>query len=214
MSKRIHSYQPRVGHGLPHDPIASILGPRPIGWISSRDADGRLNLAPYSFFNIFNYRPPIVAFSSVGEKDSVRNCRVVGEFVYNLATRVLAEQMNLTSAAVASDVDEFSLAGLTPADSKVVSVPRVEESPVALECRVCRVSQLEGADTALIDTWMVLAEVVAVHIDESLLRNGVYDTAAARPILRGGGAADYFEITPQARFAMRRPLIAATPSGA
>lgn len=205
MSKRIHSYQPRVGHGLPHDPIASILGPRPIGWISSRDADGRLNLAPYSFFNIFNYRPPIVAFSSVGEKDSVRNCRVVGEFVYNLATRVLAEQMNLTSAAVASDVDEFSLAGLTPADSKVVSVPRVEESPVALECRVCQVFQLEGADTALIDTWMVLAEVVAVHIDESLLRNGVYDTAAARPILRGGGAADYFEITPQARFAMWRP---------
>jgi len=81
MSKRIHSYQPRVGHFLPHDPIASILGPRPIGWISSRDADGRLNLAPYSFFNIFNYRPPIVAFSSVGEKDSVRNCRAVGEFV-------------------------------------------------------------------------------------------------------------------------------------
>jgi hypothetical protein len=79
MSKRIHSYQPRVVHGLPHDPIASILGPRPIGWISSRDADGRLNLAPYSFFNIFNYRPPIVAFSSVGEKDSVRNCRAVGE---------------------------------------------------------------------------------------------------------------------------------------
>ena len=205
MSKRIHSYQPRVGHGLPHDPIASILGPRPIGWISSRDADGRLNLAPYSFFNIFNYRPPIVAFSSVGEKDSVRNCRAVGEFVYNLATRELAEQMNLTSAAVASDVDEFSLAGLTPAASKVISVPRVKESPVALECRVCQVFQLEGADTALIDTWMVLAEVVAVHIDESLLREGVYDTAAARPILRGGGAADYFEITPQARFAMRRP---------
>src|SRR5438132_1018597 len=205
MSKRIHSYQPRVGHGLPHDPIASILGPRPIGWISSRDADGRLNLAPYSFFNIFNYRPPIVAFSSVGEKDSVRNCRVVGEFVYNLATRELAEQMNLTSAAVASDVDEFSLAGLTPAASKVISVPRVKESPVALECRVCQVFQLEGADTALIDTWMVLAEVVAVHIDESLLRDGIYDTVAARPILRGGGAADYFEITPQARFAMRRP---------
>jgi len=205
MSKRIHSYQPRVGHGLPHDPIASILGPRPIGWISSRDADGRLNLAPYSFFNIFNYRPPIVAFSSVCEKDSVRNCRAVGEFVYNLATRELAEQMNLTSAAVAPDVDEFSLAGLTPAASKVISVPRVNESPVALECRVCEVFQLEGADTALIDTWMVLAEVVAVHIDESLLRDGIYDTAAARPILRGGGAADYFEITPQARFAMRRP---------
>jgi flavin reductase (DIM6/NTAB) family NADH-FMN oxidoreductase RutF len=102
-------------------------------------------------------------------------------------------------------VDEFSLAGLTPAASKVISVPRVKESPVALECRVCQVFQLEGADTALIDTWMVLAEVVAVHIDESLLRDGVYDTAAARPILRGGGAADYFEITPQARFAMRRP---------
>ena len=88
MVKRIHSYEPRSGHGLPHDPIASILGPRPIGWISSRDTGGRLNLAPYSFFNVFNYDPPIVAFSSVGEKDSVRNVRDVGEFVCNLSTRV------------------------------------------------------------------------------------------------------------------------------
>jgi flavin reductase (DIM6/NTAB) family NADH-FMN oxidoreductase RutF len=205
MAKRIHSYEPRSGHGLPHDPIPSILGPRPIGWISSRGIDGRLNLAPYSFFNVFNYEPPIVAFSSVGWKDSVRNVRDLGEFVCNLATRALAERMNVTSAAVPSDVDEFSLAGLTPVDSKVISVPRVAESPVALECRVCQVFQLEGADTALIDTWMVLAEVVAVHIDESLLEDGVYDTAAARPILRGGGPADYFEITPQARFRMRRP---------
>ena len=140
-----------------------------------------------------------------GEKDSVRNVRDFGEFVCNLATRELAERMNATSASVPADVDEFSLAGLTPADSKIVSVPRVAESPVALECRVCQVFQLEGADTALIDTWMVLAEVVAVHIDESLLKEGVYDTAAARPILRGGGPADYFEITPQARFTMRRP---------
>jgi flavin reductase (DIM6/NTAB) family NADH-FMN oxidoreductase RutF len=205
MVKRIHSYEPRSGHGLPHNPIASILGPRPIGWISSRDTDGRLNLAPYSFFNIFNYEPPIVAFSSVGEKDSVRNVRDVGEFVCNLATRELAERMNATSVSVPADVDEFSLSGLTPADSKMVSVPRVAESPVALECRVCQVFQLEGADMALIDTWMVLAEVVAVHIDESLLKEGVYDTAAARPILRGGGPADYFEITPQARFIMHRP---------
>ncbi|KJK01500.1 Asp/Glu/hydantoin racemase [Burkholderiaceae bacterium 26] len=201
----LHSYALRDGHGLPHDPIPSILGPRPIGWISTRDAEGRLNLAPYSFFNIFNYRPPLVAFSSVGKKDSVRNAEATGEFVYNLATRPLAERVNQTSSDVPPGINEFELAGLTPLESIEVSVPRVAESPVALECKVTQVQQLASLDGATLNTWMVFGEVVAVHIDRALLRDGIYDTAAAQPILRGGGPADYFQVLAEGRFRMHRP---------
>jgi flavin reductase (DIM6/NTAB) family NADH-FMN oxidoreductase RutF len=200
-----HSYEVIEGHGLPHDPIPAILGPRPIGWISTCGPDNRRNLAPYSFFNIFNYRPPIVAFSSVGRKDSVTNAASTREFVYNLATRSLAEQVNLTSAQVPPEVDEFGLAGLTPAPCLLVSAPRVAESPVALECRVIQVTQLSSASGTSLDTWMVMGEVVAVHIDRTLLNDGVYDTAKARPILRGGGPADYFEVLDAGKFSMHRP---------
>ncbi len=127
MSKSIHSYQPSLGHGLKHDPFNAIVGPRPIGWISTQSASGKLNLAPYSFFNAFNYVPPIIGFSSVGYKDTVRNIEETGEFVWNLATRPLAEAMNQTSAMVGPDVNEFELAGLTPLPSQVVAVPRVSE---------------------------------------------------------------------------------------
>ncbi|KVL19494.1 flavin reductase family protein [Burkholderia sp. MSMB1826] len=202
---RIHSYRLADGHGLPHDPIPAILGPRPIGWISTSDANDNLNLAPYSFFNIFNYRPPLVAFSSVGKKDSVRNAQALGEFVYNLATRKLADKVNRTSIEAPPHVDEFELAGLTPAPSTVVSVPRVAESPVALECVVTHVQQLSSVDVARLDTWMVIGEVVAVHIDRALLRDGIYDTALAQPILRGGGPADYFEVLAAGKFSMYRP---------
>lgn len=204
-SDSLHSYILRDGHGLPHDPIPAILGPRPIGWISTCDAEGRLNLAPYSFFNIFNYRPPLVAFSSVGKKDSVRNVEATGEFVYNLATRNLAEQINQTSIEAPPGVNEFELADLTPVASIEVAPPRVAESPVALECKVTQVQQLASLDGTTLNTWMVFGEVVAVHIDRALLRDGIYDTAAAQPILRGGGLADYFQVLPEGRFKMYRP---------
>jgi len=201
----IHSYAPREGHGLPHDPFNAIVGPRPIGWIASRSAAGALNLAPYSFFNAFNYVPPIVGFASIGAKDTLRNIEETREFVWNLATRPLAEAMNQTCAAVAADVDEFQLAGLTPLPSDVVAVPRVAESPVTFECRCTQIVQLQGADGATVPTWLVLGEVVRVHIDRTLLVDGVYDTAAGQPILRGGGPADYFGITTEQRFQMHRP---------
>lgn len=204
-STDMHFYEPRLGHGLPHDPFNAIVGPRPIGWISTRGAAGALNLAPYSFFNGFNYTPPIVGFASIGYKDTVRNVQETGEFVWNLVTRPLAEQMNASCAAVPPEVDEFELAGLTPAPSRLVAPPRVAESPVAFECRLTQSFQLQAADGTPIDSWMVLGEVVAVHIDRALLKDGVYDTAAARPILRGGGPADYFEISPELRFRMWRP---------
>ena len=201
----LHSYEPRHGHGLPHDPFNAIVGPRPIGWVATRGAEGGLNLAPYSFFNAFNYTPPIVGFSSTSEKDSLRNARATSEFVWNLVTRPLAEAMNATSAMVAPEVDEFQLAGLTPVASKLVKVPRVGESPVAFECRVTQIIQLQGVDGQPTPAWLTLGEVVAVHIARELLVDGIYDPAAAHPVLRGGGPADYFEITAETRFRMRRP---------
>ncbi|MBH3417794.1 flavin reductase family protein [Pseudomonas putida] len=190
----MYYYEPAKGHGLPHDPFNAIVGPRPIGWISSHDREGRLNLAPYSFFNAFNYIPPIIGFCSVGRKDSLNNIEQTGEFVWNLATRPLAEQMNQSCAPVAAEVSEFELSGLTATPSSIVSVPRVGETPVAFECKVSQIVQLKRADQALVPSWLILGEVVAVHIAEHLLQNGIYDTAAAEPILRGGGPADYFEL--------------------
>ena len=201
----MHVYEPAQGHGLAHDPFNAIVGPRPIGWISSRDAEGRLNLAPYSFFNGFNYRPPIIGFASIGHKDSVRNAEETGEVCWNLATKALAEPMNASSAGVPHEVDEFQLAGLTPEPGRVIGAPRVAESPVSFECRVSQIVQLQAADGRQVKTWLVLGEVVAVHIDRSLIKDGAYDTAAARPILRAGGMDAYAEITPEAMFKMMRP---------
>ncbi len=198
-------YQPALGHGLAHDPFNAIVGPRPIGWIASRSAEGILNLAPYSFFNAFNYPPPIIGFASIGHKDSLSNIEQTGEFVWNLATLPLAEAMNQSCAAVGPEVDEFELAGLTPAPSRLIDVPRVAESPVSFECRKTQIIQLQSAAGDAVNTWLVLGEVVGVHIDRRLLVDGVYQTAAAEPILRGGGPADYFRIEPDALFRMHRP---------
>jgi flavin reductase (DIM6/NTAB) family NADH-FMN oxidoreductase RutF len=198
-------YEPSEGHGLPHNPFNAIIGPRPIGWIATRGADGRFNLAPYSFFNAFAYTPPIIGFASTGSKDTLRNARETGEFVWNLATRVLATQMNQTAAVVAPGISEFDLAGLTPIPATRVAAPRVAESPVAMECKVTQIVQLSDTHGGLMPNWVVFGEVVAVHIARRLLVNGVYDTAAAHPILRAGGPDAYAEISPPVMFKMSRP---------
>jgi flavin reductase (DIM6/NTAB) family NADH-FMN oxidoreductase RutF len=204
-TRDLHYYEPTNGHGLKHDPFNAIIAPRPIGWISSRNAKGHVNLAPYSFFNGFNYIPPIIGFSSTSRKDSIANIEQTGEFVWNLATMDLAKQMNATAAHVAPDVSEFVLAGLTEAPSKIVNVPRVAESPVSFECKLTQIIQLQGADGKKVNGWLTLGEVVAVHIDKSLIKDGVYQTALARPIVRAGRRGDYFEIKPDAMFEMVRP---------
>jgi flavin reductase (DIM6/NTAB) family NADH-FMN oxidoreductase RutF len=200
-----HYYEPSQGHRLPHDPLNAIVAPRPIGWISSRGRSGIVNLAPYSFFNVFNYNPPIIGFSSSGWKDTVRNAHETGEFVWNLATRKIAESMNTTSAAVPYEHDEFALSGLTPTPSRRVAPPRVAESPVNFECKVTDIQQLKDHRGTALQTWLVLGEVVAVHILNSLLKDGVFDTFGAGIILRAGGASGYAEITPESRFDMTRP---------
>lgn len=198
-----HFYRPSEGHRLPHNPFNAIVGPRPIGWIGTLDADGRRNLAPYSFFNALNYVPPLVGFSSNAWKDTVANCEATGEFTWNLVTRPLAEQMN-TSATTAG-VDEFDAAGLTAAASSEIAAPRVAASPVNFECRVTQIVDLQTAAGDASGSWFVVGEVVGVHIEESLLVEGIYDTAAAQPVLRGGGPTAYFGIDEGQRFDMRRP---------
>jgi flavin reductase (DIM6/NTAB) family NADH-FMN oxidoreductase RutF len=205
IDRDLHSYEPANGHGLKFDPFNAIIAPRPIGWISSRDGAGRVNLAPYSFFNAFSYTPPIIGFSSTRWKDTVANIEQTREFGWNLATRELAKQMNATAAHVAPEIDEFEIAGLTPVPGKLVKVPRVGESPVAFECKLCDIIRLKGADGQPAQAWLTLGEVVAVHIDKALIQDGIYQTAAARPIVRAGLRGDYFEIKPENMFEMIRP---------
>ena len=198
-------YDPAQGHGLPHDPFKAIVAPRMIGWISTRDPEGRLNLAPYSFFGAFATFPAIIGFCSEGYKDSIRNIEATGEFVWNLATKPLAEQMNRSSAPVAPDVDEFALAGLTPAPGRNVAVPHVGETPAALECRLLQVIRLHTLDGTPMDNFLALGQVVGVHIDPAYLKDGLFDTQAAQPIMRAGYRADYAEIG--AMFQMVRPTV-------
>lgn len=205
MSSPYHSYQPRNGHRLAHDPLNSIVAPRPIGWIATRSSAGVPNLAPYSFFNLFNYQPPIIGFASVGWKDSVANIQATGEFVWNLVTEALAAAMNVTSAAVPPATDEFELAGLTALPATLVGAPRVGESPVSFECRMSQLIRLTDSHAAPTGTWLVLGEVILIHIREDLVHDGRYDTAAAKPVMRGGGPADYFRLEPGCGFQMRRP---------
>ncbi|UXH79465.1 flavin reductase family protein [Roseateles amylovorans] len=198
----MHTYDPSSPN-LAHNPFNAIVGPRPIGWMSTKSKSGQVNLAPYSFFTALNYTPPIIGFSSIGRKDSLRNIEETGEFVWNLATRELAEAMNATCAAVPHGVNEFQLGHLTEVASVKVAPPRVGESPVAFECKVSQIIRLTSAENQPVDTWMIMGEVVLMHIAPHLLKNGVFDTAAAGLILRGGGPGDYFELGE--KFVMKRP---------
>jgi flavin reductase (DIM6/NTAB) family NADH-FMN oxidoreductase RutF len=200
-----HSYRPLEGHGLPHDPFNAIVAPRPIGWIGTRSAEGIANIAPYSFFNALAYKPPMIGFSSAGRKDTLINAEATGVFTWNLCTRRLAERMNATSALVPPEIDEFEMAGIATVEGRVVAAPLVWESPAAFECRVTDIVQLRTAAGDPIDQWFVIGEVMAVHIENRMIVDGVYRTDAARPIMRGGGPADYFEANESVKFRMRRP---------
>jgi flavin reductase (DIM6/NTAB) family NADH-FMN oxidoreductase RutF len=189
-------------HGLKHDPFKALVAPRPIGWISSLDADGRANLAPYSYFNGVGDRPHMVMFSSQGRKDSLANIEQTGEFVCNVATFALREQMNMSSAMVEPGVDEFAVAGLTPASCNLVKVPRVGESPVAMECKYLQtlvMKDLEGRETG---AHVVFGQVVGIHIDEQVIVDGMVDVRLYKPIARLGYM-DYAVV--EDVFAMTRP---------
>lgn len=187
-------------HGLRHDPFKAIVAPRPIGWIGTKGNDGSFNLSPYSFFNVVSDNPKIVMFSSSGRKHSLRNAEETGVFTASLVSRDLVEKTNLSSRAVDYGVDEFQLAGLTSKMGRVVEAPFVGEAHAALECRVTQILQPVGLDGEAADSWMVFGQVVAIHIDDSIIRDGRLDMGLARPIGRMGymdycdGGSDVFEM--------------------
>lgn len=187
-------YEPRRGHGLPHDPFKAIIAPRPVGWISTLDTLGRANLAPYSFFNAVHSRPPMLMFTSETMKHSAANAIASGEFVFNLVSRPLFEAMNISSGTLPEGESEFEAAGLDPAPCRVVKAPRVAASPAALECRVTASMQLADASGASLEGWIIIGEVVGVHIDDAFLRDGRFDTLAAAPVARCGYR-DYSAVT-------------------
>ncbi|MGE3710529.1 MAG: flavin reductase family protein, partial [Hyphomicrobiaceae bacterium] len=182
----MHFETARNNHGMRHNPLKALVAPRPIGWISTIDDSGICNLAPYSFFNLVSDRPPMVMFSSGGFKDSPRIAGSCGEFVCSLATWDLREKMNITSAEVASDVDEFKLAGLTPAPSVLVAPPRVKESPAALECRHYKTVELPPDPSDGKVHYLVIGHVVGIYIDDAVIRDGMIDTGQLRPVARLG----------------------------
>jgi flavin reductase (DIM6/NTAB) family NADH-FMN oxidoreductase RutF len=188
---------------LPHDPFKALIAPRPIGWVSTLGPDGEHNLAPYSFFNAVCDRPPMLAFSSAGRKDSMTFAGGTGEFVWNLPTYGLREQMNLSSKELPRGESEFEFAGLTPAPSRIVKPPRVAESPCSLECKVLFVKELLDLDGESADHHLVVGQVVGVHLDEAFIKDGRADTAGLQPIARCGYQADYAVVTEL--FEMVRP---------
>ncbi len=184
------SADPKAGP-LAIDPFKALVVPRPIGWITSMSPEGAVNLAPFSFFNAFGDMPPIVGFAPQGRKpdrpmkDSLANVEATGEFVCNLATYALRERMNITATHFPAGVDEMRKAGLTPAPSRLVKPPRVAESPAHLECRYLRTVELPTWDPAERQS-LVLGQVIGIHIDDALVKDGRVDIVAARPIARLG----------------------------
>ena len=185
-------YEPgRTPHGLPYNPFKACIVPRPIGWISTTSPEGIDNLAPFSQFQMVSYDPPTLMFSanlnSSGQrKDTAINVEASGEFVWNMATWALREQVNLTSEELATSVDEFAYARLEKAQSHLVRPPRVAASPVQFECRLLHTVHLEGnTPTGTVDVFF--GTVVAIHIDDAILRaDGRLDIEAIRPLARLG----------------------------
>ncbi|MEE8307208.1 MAG: flavin reductase family protein [Gammaproteobacteria bacterium] len=183
-------YRPEEGHGLPHDPLSALVMPRPIGWISSMDAEGHVNLAPFALFNIVAYQPPHVMFAPTGQqsgrfKDSLNNVEATHEFVANMATWALRDVVWKTSIPAPPNADEFELTGLTPIPSTLVKPPRVKESPVHLECRHVQTVRLphEDANNA---NHIVIGKVVGIHIADSVIVDGIVDEMRLEPMARLG----------------------------
>lgn len=194
-------------HGLKYDPFKALVVPRPIGWVSTVSNDGVPNIAPYSFFNAIADRPHYVMFSSEGIKDSLQNIIDTGEFVWSFANYELRHAMNITSATVASDLDEFALANLQAEPSRLVRPPRVAGAPAALECRAWKMIELPGgAGRSRPNYTMVIGVVVGVHIDDRYITDGLVNTGAMQPIARLGYM-NYGLIGEDQVFTMDRPTV-------
>jgi len=197
-------YEPKDGHGLPHNPFNALITPRPIGWISTRGADGADNLAPYSFFNGVAYEPPQVMFACTsakpdqdGVKDSTANIRDTGVFCVNVVESASAEVMNQTSGPWPRGVDEFTDAGIAKAECRLIDAPRVADAPASMECRLTRIVQIEGAANTV-----VFGEVIGIHMRDDCLVDGIFDVTAFQPVGRMGYR-DFTKVTEL--FSLNRP---------
>lgn len=197
-------YQPKDGHGLPHNPFNAIVTPRPIGWIATRGSDERDNLAPYSFFNAVAYTPPQVMFASTGHKpdrdgtkDSMGNIYDTGVFAVNIVSFALKDAMNTTSGAWDRDADEFALAALEKAECETINCPRVAASPATLECKVTQIITLAGDHNVA-----VFGEVTGIHMADDCLNDGIFDVTRFNPLARLGYK-DYSTV--RDLFSLKRP---------
>ncbi|MDB5592766.1 flavin reductase family protein [Enterovirga sp.] len=194
----------RNDHGLPFNPMKALIGPRPIGWITALSAQGELNLSPYSFFNALGENPFVVAFGSYGRKDAAAFVEETKEFVCNLVTWDLRDAMNQTAAPLPRGESEAEYAGIELAPSRMVAPPRVAASPAALECKWLQTIRPTLLDGRQGEHFIVMGQVVGVHVDDRFIVDGLVDTAAMRPIMRTGYH-DYFVATPETRFTLKRP---------
>ena len=197
-------YRPENGHGLPHNPFNAVITPRPIGWISTRDQDGRENLAPYSFFNGVAYVPPQVMFATTSAKDdrhkgkdSLSNIDRTGVFCVNIVEYAMREVMNLTSGAYGAEVDEFDLAGIERTECETIPCSRVVGAPANLECRLIRVEKLRGEAN-----FVAFGEVTGIHLRDDCLKDGIFDVTTFQPLARLGYR-DYTRVTDL--FSLKRP---------
>ena len=197
-------YRPEDGHGLPHNPFNAIVTPRPIGWISTRNAAGADNLAPYSFFNAVAYVPPQVMFASNGvkpdqdsTKDSAANIRANGVFCVNIVEYAMKEAMNHTSGSWDSTVDEFALADIEKTECETIACARVAQAPANLECRLTHIVSLPGETN-----FAIFGEVIGVHMRDDCLVDGIFDVLRFNPLTRMGYR-DYSMI--REKFSLKRP---------
>ncbi len=191
----------RNDHGFANDPFKALVAPRPVGWISTLSETGTANLAPYSYFNAFSQGPHYVAFGSGDYKDTIRNVEATREFAVNLVSFALRQDMNRSSAGVASHVDEFELAGIEKAPCQFIKVPRVAKSPACLECRLHQIMELPD-DEGQVANWLVVGRVIGIHIDDQFIESGRVNTAAMNLVARLGYS-EYATVTEAWR--MRRP---------
>ena len=197
-------YEPKNGHGLPHNPFNAVVTPRPIGWISTRGADGKDNLAPYSFFNAVAYVPPQVMFASTSAKadrgdtkDSVANIRETGVFAVNVVEYAARDVMNQTSGSWGRDEDEFVLAGIEKAECETIACSRVANAPATLECKLTQIVQLPGEAN-----FAVFGEVIGVHLRDDCMVDGMFDVTRFNPLTRLGYR-DYSVV--REVFSLKRP---------
>ena len=191
-------YEPYKGAPLPYDPFKAVVAPRPIGWIATRSLSGAENLAPYSFFNAVSNDPPVVMFSSTGEKDSLTFARESGCFVAHSVSEAMFDAMNQSSAPYARGVSEIAETGLAMTDATHVNAPRLIDAPSALECVVTEIRQPVDRHGRPTEDWMVFGEVIGVHLrDDLITEKGWFDTEGAALMARCG----------YAHYAVARPLV-------